>query len=487
MRDTRPWGCYCRVLPWPVVTIVHRGNPWIPLGQPKTYLFGAEQSDRTGKWRIHKLTESLSNPKDSKVVFFMDMLQHGVRLSLQPHVQRILAHLGYASGQYNPNFWVALIGANCLRVTERGHFIIAIPTSQKSWRNRWVLLSGDWESPSDRPVRYHIPTTFQIAVMDARASAEAKKMSKSSKRLLLIGEPTYEQFSYLYSVTKSKCAGHRGWFRLIAFGLLNGVISSLLYQLPRSLGGIGGSFFPVIGSHLRTGLFVMDARASAEAKKMSKSSKRLLLIGEPTYEQFSYLYSVTKSKCAGHRGLVQANCLRVTERGHFIIAIPTSQKSWRNRWVLLSSDWESPSDRPVRYHIPTTFQIAMMDARASAEAKKMSKSSKRLLLIGEPTYEQFSYLYSVTKSKCAGHRGLVQANCLRVTERGHFIIAISTSQKSWRNRWVLLSSDWESPSDRPIRYHIPTTFQIAMMDARASAEAKKMSKSSKRLVLIGIK
>lgn len=31
---------------------------------------------------------------------------------------------------------------------------------------------------------------------------------------------------------------------------------------------------------------------------------------------------------------------------------------------------------------------------------------------GEPTYEQFSYLYSVTKSKCTGHGGWVQANYL---------------------------------------------------------------------------
>ncbi|CAL8174536.1 unnamed protein product [Prunus armeniaca] len=31
------------------------------------------------------------------------------------------------------------------------------------WRKRWVLLSGDWESPSGHPVRFHIPTTFQIA------------------------------------------------------------------------------------------------------------------------------------------------------------------------------------------------------------------------------------------------------------------------------------------------------------------------------------
>ncbi|CAL2253393.1 unnamed protein product [Prunus armeniaca] len=154
---------------------------------------------------------------------------------------------------------------------------------------------------------------------------------------------------------------------------------------------------------------------------------------EPSYEQFSYLYSVTKSKSANHKGWVQANCLRASERGHFLKVVPTSQKSWRNRRVLLSGDWESPSGRPVRFHIPTTFQIAgrstcrsqpsptqseirqidkvrlkvptvevypkflftvnlikaelvspaeMTDARRAAEAKRMNESSKRRLMMG---------------------------------------------------------------------------------------------------------
>ncbi|CAL8117220.1 unnamed protein product [Prunus armeniaca] len=80
--------------------------------------------------------------------------------------------------------------------------------------------------------------------------------------------------------------------------------------------------------------------------------------GEPSYEQFSHLYSVTKSKSADHGGWVQANCLKATERGHFVSAVPTFQKTWRKRRVLLSGDWESPSGHPVRFHIPTTFQIA---------------------------------------------------------------------------------------------------------------------------------
>ncbi|CAL2226904.1 unnamed protein product [Prunus armeniaca] len=111
------------------VTVVLQGNPRVPLGQPKRLLFGVDylglnlateaelakyRADYlipdSVKWRISGPTESLSNPKDGEVVFFTNVLKQGVRLPLQPAVQRILAHLGYAPGQYNPNFWVALMG-----------------------------------------------------------------------------------------------------------------------------------------------------------------------------------------------------------------------------------------------------------------------------------------------------------------------------------------------------------------------------------------
>ncbi|CAL2277637.1 unnamed protein product [Prunus armeniaca] len=52
--------------------------------------------------------------------------------------------------------------------------------------------------------------------------------------------------------------------------------------------------------------------------------------GEPSYEQFTYLYSITKSKSADHGGWVQANNFKTSERGHFVSFVPTSQKSWRN-------------------------------------------------------------------------------------------------------------------------------------------------------------
>ncbi|KAI5352679.1 hypothetical protein L3X38_005570 [Prunus dulcis] len=49
------------------------------------------------KWRIPEPIGSLSNPKDGEVAFFTDTLKLRLRLPLQPSVERILAHLRYAS------------------------------------------------------------------------------------------------------------------------------------------------------------------------------------------------------------------------------------------------------------------------------------------------------------------------------------------------------------------------------------------------------
>lgn len=183
----------------PRVTIVHKGNPRVPIGVPKENLFGVDYLEpnqmterelaklrarycipNSVKMRILGPTESLSKPENSEVIFFTDVFQQGVRLPLQPTLQRILAQIGYAPDQYNPNFWVALMGVvtasgigeegepsyeqfsylysitksksadhdgwvqvNCLWASKRGHFARAVPTSQKSGRNQRVLLSGD--------------------------------------------------------------------------------------------------------------------------------------------------------------------------------------------------------------------------------------------------------------------------------------------------------------------------------------------------------
>ncbi|CAL8132458.1 unnamed protein product [Prunus armeniaca] len=61
------------------------------------------------KMRILGSLESLSNPK-GEVVFFTDVFKHGLRLPLRHSVQKILAAIGYAPGQFNPNFWITLLG-----------------------------------------------------------------------------------------------------------------------------------------------------------------------------------------------------------------------------------------------------------------------------------------------------------------------------------------------------------------------------------------
>ncbi|CAL8168861.1 unnamed protein product [Prunus armeniaca] len=58
----------------------------------------------------------------------------------------------------------------------------------------------------------------------------------------------------------------------------------------------------------------------------------LVGLGEPTFEQFMYLYSISKQQ--GSFGWVQANCRKANERGYFIGHKPSTQKSWRNRWCL---------------------------------------------------------------------------------------------------------------------------------------------------------
>ncbi|CAL2276871.1 unnamed protein product [Prunus armeniaca] len=129
-------------------------------------------------------------------MIFTDMYQHGLRLPFHPWVQMMLAKLGYAPGQCNPNFWLLLHGvyiawwlvglgepkfeqfmylhsiskqqgtfgwvqANCRKAKERGYFIGHKPSTQKSWRNRWCLAYGDWECPPGKIVSRHIPTHFQ--------------------------------------------------------------------------------------------------------------------------------------------------------------------------------------------------------------------------------------------------------------------------------------------------------------------------------------
>ncbi|CAL8136887.1 unnamed protein product [Prunus armeniaca] len=146
--------------------------------------------------RLPSAADVVRYPPEGSVMIFIDMYQHGLRLPFHPWVQMMLAKLGYAPGQYNPNFWLLLHGvyiawwlvglgeptfeqfmylysiskqqgtfgwvqANCRKAKERGYFIGHKPSTQKSWRNRWCLAYGDWECPLGKTVSRHIPTHFQ--------------------------------------------------------------------------------------------------------------------------------------------------------------------------------------------------------------------------------------------------------------------------------------------------------------------------------------
>ncbi|CAL8149631.1 unnamed protein product [Prunus armeniaca] len=246
----------------PRVSVVYPSNPRVPMGVPKENLFGVDYlgsnkiTDReiakfraeyripnSVRMRIPGPTESLSTPKDGEVVFFTDVLVQGVWLPLQPAIQRILAQIGYAPGQFNPNFWVALMGvitafgmagegspsyeqfshlynitkskcvdhggwvqANCLRAADRGHFVSWVPTSQKSWTNRRVLLSSDWESPSGQLVRFRIPTTFQIAgklKQPIATQAEIQKVERV-RRKVPAEKRVYPQFLFTANLIQAQ-------------------------------------------------------------------------------------------------------------------------------------------------------------------------------------------------------------------------------------------------------------------------------------------
>ncbi|CAL9007051.1 unnamed protein product [Prunus brigantina] len=162
--------------------------------------------------RIPEPLESLSNPK-GEAVFFTDVFKHGLRLPLRHSVQKILAAIGYAPGQFNPNFWITLLGtitalgiagegepsyeqfahlysvmraksadqggwvqSNCLAAGQRGHFVVGVPTLQKTWRRHRVLVSGAWESAPGVIVERHIPTTFQTIVSLKRPIATKREI-----------------------------------------------------------------------------------------------------------------------------------------------------------------------------------------------------------------------------------------------------------------------------------------------------------------------
>ncbi|CAL8992337.1 unnamed protein product [Prunus brigantina] len=213
-----------------VLTVV-RGPQRIPMAKPTEIVFGVDHLEPnimteadlakiralynipdSVKMRIPEPLEKLSKPT-GETVFFTDVFKHGLRLPLRHSVQKILAAIGYALGQFNPNFWITLLGtitafgiagegepsyeqfahlysltraksadqggwvqSNCLAAGQRGHFVVGVPSSQKTWRRHRVLVSEAWESAPGVIVERHIPTTFQMIVSLKRPIATRREI-----------------------------------------------------------------------------------------------------------------------------------------------------------------------------------------------------------------------------------------------------------------------------------------------------------------------
>ncbi|CAL8104368.1 unnamed protein product [Prunus armeniaca] len=83
---------------------------------------------------------------------------------------------------------------------------MAVLTSQKSWRYRRVLLSGDWESPSERPVRFHIPTTFQTVgklKQPIPTRADIQKVERVKKKVPT-ADRIYSDFLFIANLIKAR-------------------------------------------------------------------------------------------------------------------------------------------------------------------------------------------------------------------------------------------------------------------------------------------
>ncbi|CAL8079979.1 unnamed protein product [Prunus armeniaca] len=91
--------------------------------------------------------------------------------------------------------------------------------------------------------------------------------------------------------------------------------------------------------------------------------------GEPSFEQFMHLYSMSRQQ--GNFGWVQVKCRNAKERGYFIGQPPSLQKTWRNRWFFTFGDWECWPRTIVSKHVPTQFQFI-----GSVKCRPVSREEK---------------------------------------------------------------------------------------------------------------
>ncbi|CAL8174586.1 unnamed protein product [Prunus armeniaca] len=515
----------------PRVSVVYPGNPRVPMGVPKELVFGVDylEPNRVTEREIAKFraeyfipdsvgmriplpTESLSSPKDGEVVFFTDVLLQGVRLPLQPAVQRILAQIGYAPGQFNPNFWVALMGvvtafgmagegepsyeqfshlysitkskcadhggwvqANCLKAAERGHFVNAVLTSQKTWRKRRVLLSGDWESPSGHPVRFHIPTTFQIAgklKQPSATQAEVRQIERVRMKVPAV-ERVYPKFLFTANLIKAR--------------LVNPAESQ--YTPPFR------QFKMYIDESDRLLLAVTEERKAAKVKRMNESSKRRLMLGMQGKKKGRQASTVPASSGGvdpddltlnERRRQMPADSARAeaTEAGPSPGRVPptegTSAKAAGKRPFTVDLDAD-PAPKRGRQTEPARAVFSAEDDEAPSEAVTLSCPSKTVQFVNHmilSSQMELSEIEELPKKLLREEAGLafrLQASasmdmwlCVKrainaaekakkVYEDGRAKVAEACKLRS--EGWLVLGVLRVNRGSKPVLPHLPSRFQ----------------------------
>lgn len=80
----------------------------------------------------------------------------------------------------------------------------------------------------------------------------------------------------------------------------------------------------------------------------------LAKLGEPTFEQFMHLYSVSRQN--SKFSWVQTNCIEAKKIGYFVVRMLSSQKTLKKKWCFSFEDWEGVVGRVVDTRVPTDFQ-----------------------------------------------------------------------------------------------------------------------------------
>ncbi|CAL2238722.1 unnamed protein product [Prunus armeniaca] len=182
------------------------------------------------RMRIPRPLELLSD-LENEVVFFTDVFKHGLRLPLRHSVQKILAQIDYALGQFILTYgqfshlysvmraksadqegWVE---SNSLSAGQCRHFIVEVSSSQKTWRRHRVLVSGSWESAPGVIVERHIPTTFQTIVSLKRPTASKWEIEAIERVRSKIAEE-YRFFKNLLGFVNLFKAGYEEVARVVS-------------------------------------------------------------------------------------------------------------------------------------------------------------------------------------------------------------------------------------------------------------------------------